>query len=230
VTFVGAFVAPEDFYPPGETVMVFTRLMSGLGELGWELVLDGGAIVGVKYGCGETAAELIELHGLTERVSVGSELPQSSGIHSVDMAIAAMLAGDMKALREMLVFSPTPCTVQEDFGALICRTDEPDGTIADALPVAHCHGTYVRPDEMSDELFTNVWGFYGAFLTTNDGWPAGDYALIFERGPMGDLERSALELIVTDAGIVGVHTGCAMSPEAMVEFQQLTEVLIAPAE
>jgi hypothetical protein len=70
VTFVDAFAAPQQFFPQAETVLVFTRLMSGIGEIGWELAVADDAIVGIKYGCGETAAELIEFQGLGEAIAV----------------------------------------------------------------------------------------------------------------------------------------------------------------
>lgn len=70
VTFVDAYNAPPRFFPPGETVFVFTRLMPGIGEIGWELVLVDDAITGVKYGCGETASGLIERQQLGEPVAV----------------------------------------------------------------------------------------------------------------------------------------------------------------
>jgi hypothetical protein len=44
--------------------------MSGIGEIGWELALADDAIVAIKYGCGDTAAELITLQGLGEPIVV----------------------------------------------------------------------------------------------------------------------------------------------------------------
>jgi hypothetical protein len=70
VTFVNAYNAPSGLFPPGETILVFTRLMPGIGEIGWQLVLADDAIVGVKYGCGETASGLIERQQLGQPIAV----------------------------------------------------------------------------------------------------------------------------------------------------------------
>lgn len=229
VTFVDAFVAPDDFYPPGETVMVFSRLMSGLGELGWELVLDGGAIVGVKYGCGETAQQLIELHELKDRVPLTFET-RTSGIEVVDRAITAVLAGNLETLRGMVVFSSVACVAPVDgLGAPpFCLEGEPVGTLVDVFPIAHCHGAWARPNELTMQAFEDVAELYAVFNTNEGGWPEGQYAAIFRRGPIGELQTSAVELIIRDDGVVGMNTGCGMSPEAMVEFQGLTNAIVPP--
>jgi hypothetical protein len=70
VTFVDAFAAPQQFFPGADTVLVFTRLMSGIGEIGWELALADDAIVAIKYGCGDTAADLIALQGLGDPILI----------------------------------------------------------------------------------------------------------------------------------------------------------------
>jgi hypothetical protein len=69
VTFVNAYNAPAGLFPPGETVLVFTRIMPGIGEIGWQLMLADDAIVGVKYGCGETASGLIERQQLGQPIA-----------------------------------------------------------------------------------------------------------------------------------------------------------------
>ena len=73
ITFVNAFRAPEGFWPEGETVLLFTREQPGIPEIGWQAILTGGAITGIRYGCGQTASELIDLHDLTDVVPVDGE-------------------------------------------------------------------------------------------------------------------------------------------------------------
>ncbi len=70
---MNAFRAPEGFWPEGETVLLFTREQPGIPEIGWQAILTGGAITGIRYGCGQTASELIDLHDLTDVVPVDGE-------------------------------------------------------------------------------------------------------------------------------------------------------------
>ena len=70
ITFVNTYNAPSGFFPEGEQVLLFTRQMSGVGEIGMQFVLTDESISGIRYGCGITAEEMIELHGLGEPIDI----------------------------------------------------------------------------------------------------------------------------------------------------------------
>jgi hypothetical protein len=70
ITFLDAYNAPSGFFPAGETVLLFTRQQSGLGEIGLQLVLTDESITGIRYGCGITAKEMLQLHGLGEPIDI----------------------------------------------------------------------------------------------------------------------------------------------------------------
>ena len=87
ITFVGAYVAPDGFGPghgpagsvgcrpvdphaEGENVLLFTRELPGIPEIGLQLILTDDSVSGIRYGCGITAEEIIELHGLGEPIDI----------------------------------------------------------------------------------------------------------------------------------------------------------------
>jgi hypothetical protein len=70
ITYLNAYTAPVGFFPEGETVLLFTRTMPGIPEIGLQLILTDDAITGIRYGCGITAEEMVELHGLGEPLDV----------------------------------------------------------------------------------------------------------------------------------------------------------------
>jgi hypothetical protein len=70
ITFVNAYDSPTGFFPEGETVLLFTREQPGIPEIGLQLILTDDAVSGIRYGCGITAEEMIELHGLGEPVAI----------------------------------------------------------------------------------------------------------------------------------------------------------------
>lgn len=160
-----------------------------------------------------------------------SATPGHTGIVAVDTAIDAVRAGDVDALREMFVYSPVPCVVSpEGLGAPpTCIDGEADGTPVDVISVAQCEGYYVRPDKADGiELPVQASTLYAVYGASDTLWPEGEYAVIFDRGESNFPQ--AWELILTDDGISGIHHGCAMSPERIVEFQQLTDAIVAPQQ
>ncbi|MBI5288498.1 MAG: hypothetical protein HY873_05955 [Chloroflexi bacterium] len=226
IVFLNAYRTPEDFYPPGDTVLLFTREQERIGKWGMQLILTGENVTGVRYGCGQSAAELIALHGLVAPIDVDGV---TSGIASVDRAVAAVLTHDLTAIEDLLRYSPVACVaVQEGIGAPpLCLPSEPDGTVIEALPVAQCEGFHVRPGDVQLDVFAEPIQFYAVYRTPPGEWPVGDYLVIFYRG-FGEMERAAIELAMDDEGVVAIDLGCAMTPEAMVEFQRLTDAIVAP--
>ena len=72
IAFMNAYNAPAGFFPEAETVLLFTRLQSGIGEIGMQLILTDESISGIRYGCGITAEEMIELHGLGQPIDLNT--------------------------------------------------------------------------------------------------------------------------------------------------------------
>jgi hypothetical protein len=68
ITFLNGYAAPEGFFPDGEEVLLFRREQPGIGEIGLQLIVTDDAVTGIRYGCGITAEEMIELHGLGEAI------------------------------------------------------------------------------------------------------------------------------------------------------------------
>jgi hypothetical protein len=72
ITFFNAYNAPAGFFPEGERVLLFRRQQAGIGEIGMQLILTDESISGIRYGCGITAEDMIELHGLGDPIDIGT--------------------------------------------------------------------------------------------------------------------------------------------------------------
>ncbi len=69
ISFYAAYRATDAFYPPSDYVVVFSRTQPNIeGEMGIEFVATDEGIVGINYGCGQTAPELVEFQQLTDAI------------------------------------------------------------------------------------------------------------------------------------------------------------------
>ncbi len=156
-----------------------------------------------------------------------------TGVASIDAAIDAMLITDLSALRAMIRFTPTPCVISpEGLGALpTCRPGEAEGTAVDVLPIAQCEGFFARPDELAlDGVPSLAVRLYAVYRAPADVFPPGKYFVLFSaRAPGAADAVRGFALVMTDDGITGIHFGCAQTPEQIVEFQRLTDAIVAPA-
>lgn len=150
-----------------------------------------------------------------------------------------MLARDLGALRALVRFTPTPCVINpEGLGAPpTCRDGEAAGTAVDVLPIAQCEGFFSRPDELNlDGLLLGLDGvpsvainLYAAYRAPADVFPPGKYFVIFSaRAPGATDAPRGFALTMSDEGVTGIHHGCAQTPAQMVEFQRLTDAIVAP--
>jgi hypothetical protein len=154
-----------------------------------------------------------------------------TGIAAVDAAIDAALSRDIDALRQAIVYTPAACVTEPEGPGSppTCRPGESEGTLVDVLPSAQCEGFFSRPDAIDlDGVFNvSVMGLYGVYRTPADFFPPGAYAVVFTQNRPG-IDEAGRELVMTDAGIVGINYGCGETPQQMVEFQHLTDTIIPP--
>ncbi|MDO8615370.1 MAG: hypothetical protein Q7T33_06485 [Dehalococcoidia bacterium] len=59
---------PQDSEPAAEYAVLFSKAASAGDEIGVELLVQGERFVHVKFGCGETPAQLVQLQGLEDVV------------------------------------------------------------------------------------------------------------------------------------------------------------------
>ena len=59
---------PQGSEPPAEYAVLFSKTAPAGDEIGSELLVQGGRFVHVKFGCGETPAQLAEFQGLEDVV------------------------------------------------------------------------------------------------------------------------------------------------------------------
>jgi len=153
--------------------------------------------------------------------------PATTGIASVDAAIAAVEVGDIDALMQQVTYTKQPCIALADVqpleGRPVCRSGESTGDLVDDFAVGNCEGGVIRrenPAAIRQALETFLHGplrFYGAYKTIPSVWGAGKYVAVFHARPGGPgLARVAM---LDDAGIVGAATGCGSTPEQLAANQ-----------
>jgi hypothetical protein len=157
--------------------------------------------------------------------------PGPSDNATINRIVAAVEAEDYDALRGFVLFRLMPCVDEpEGIGAPPeCLEGEDEGDLVEVFPAAQCEGWFVRPDDLDTTSFpARDTQLYGVYETTPEHYPEGNYAIIF-RGGAGT-SGDAWQLVASDAGITGIHYGCAQSPAQMVEFQRLEVALVPPQQ
>ena len=224
ITFVNAYAAPSGFFPPGETVLLFTRLMSGIGEIGLQLIVTDDAVSGIRYGCGITAEEMIELHGLGDPLDLADP---DTGISAHEAIVNAAEAGDIDTLLSFVRFAPTACTLRTEGigGPPLCRADEAEGTLIPVVMVADCEGHLDR----AEDLRSSSWSGSGSTFVAAYSAPSGllpdaavDTVLMFERNVSGSGPLGA-EILLEGGAIVGFWHGCGQTVDQLVELHGLGE-------
>lgn len=165
----------------------------------------------------------------TATAPAGTPTGESEGTPTVvNDIIDAVAAADADGIEEMLVYTSLACTatVEGLGGPPICAEGEPDGTLVDVLPLAFCEGSYARPGELNTFPLTEDITFYAAYRTAGDSYPPGDYIVVFTRTQPNIEGETALAIIASDEGIVGIHFGCAQTVEQFIDFNDLTDVII----
>ncbi len=67
ITFYAAYRVTDDFYPPGDYVVVFSRTEPNIGgETALAIIADDRGIVGVHFGCAQTIDQFIDFQQLTD--------------------------------------------------------------------------------------------------------------------------------------------------------------------
>jgi hypothetical protein len=162
-----------------------------------------------------------------------TETPVVGAPAEVQAIVDAALSGDPEELRALVGYTKVGCiTTPQGIGQPpLCREGEAEGTPVDVLWVAACEGGHVRADEIDDTLsMLSGLGFYAVYR-----WPeafdqppvAAEYAAIFSRtSPQG--EALAVQLLIEDRRLVAVKFGCGETPEQLVEFEQLEDVVLPP--
>jgi hypothetical protein len=152
----------------------------------------------------------------------------------VQQAIDLVLAGDYLSVEELFVYQMVACAVDVmgAGGPPECEADEADGTEVEVLPVSQCEGAYLRPQDvfLAQRMRDQESALYAVYnAATADIFPAGDYAVVFSyvRPAMPDTTLT-LELLMSDAGVVGVNFACGEDPATLVSEQGLTEAIVAP--
>jgi hypothetical protein len=151
----------------------------------------------------------------------GNESAGRSGVPEVDAVVEALLTGDQEALRGMVEYGQVPCSTESGTGRELCRPDEPDGTLVDAVVAADCEGYFIRPDGIDVALGALLEGAPKLYAVYKVPPPSPnmsigpDYVAVFSaKGPApGQVFGRALGM--GDGDVVAVNLGCGQSPEQL---------------
>jgi hypothetical protein len=128
-----------------------------------------------------------------------------TGIQEIDDVIAAALAHDLAALRQLIRYTLTGCTKAEGLGGPPkCEPGEAEGTRVEVFPILGSEGGFVRRSSIDRVLPLNLKGLYGVYRVPANAyrevyWPSGRYGLVLIRD-----DESAMTLLVEDGGIVRI--------------------------
>lgn len=115
-------------------------------------------------------------------------LSTRTGNADVDAVIAAVESGDPKQLRDLIRFTPIPCTKAEGLGGPPkCETGKAEGTPHTVLPILGPEGHFMREADLTGFPGVSVIGVHAVYklsdsVNSEDAYPAGEYAVAFTGG------------------------------------------------
>ena len=165
-----------------------------------------------------------------------SPTPRRTSIAEVDAVLDAIFSGDAEAVAALIGYTTIPCVTEVTGlgGPPLCLPGEPDGTLVEVFSKAQCEGYYVRPDRMAgtlSHLSSLDKELYGVYRSPPLEWPGGDYVVIVSAvvtPEEGEPWVSGSGIFIEDDRIVAVYSGCAQTPDQVVENWKLTDVVLQP--
>ncbi len=146
----------------------------------------------------------------------------TSGVATVDAAIAAIAAGDVSALRGLVAYTKVACRASPPQGfpqPPKCPPGTPDGTPVDIFAGASCEGFYILPDDVDEAVARFLDGRPGLYAVIESDpsapapvdWPAARYTIVY--GVEHDvLDLLAQEVLIGEEGVAGILSGCSATP------------------
>ena len=116
-------------------------------------------------------------------------------------------------------------------GAIAALPSGPgDGRAVEVMPFSACEFGYYRPHEFELMLAQIAeQDVYGVYEATPEVRFPGDYVLVLTRSRPDDPSlQIATEVTVKDGRIVGVYSGCPLTPEELVQQHKLGDPIWAP--
>ena len=111
-----------------------------------------------------------------------------TGVAELDAIIAAVLAGDTAAQKNLIGYTEAGCSSAEGLGGPPpCLPGEPEGTPVEVLPILGAEGGYIRKAHIDAWAGLRATELYAAYEVsdaayTEPNFPAGEYALVFGDG------------------------------------------------
>lgn len=210
---------PEGYFPAGYTMIIIVGQQSPYSWQTNALVVSGGSVTGAIDRCPvEMLYPPVEFVVLPPPQDAGPDFARRSGIDVIDRFLDALAARDIEALAVLVSYTPIGCVVeQRGIGALpLCEAGEGDGTIVEALPLAHCEGNYEREREtigrVLPQLSETQWALYavldlGDAPSVQDDFRRGRYQVVLHN-PANPEWQQAIALGFDDAGMTIVWYGC----------------------
>ena len=201
----------QGFWPEAQYVVVF---LSDLPQLWSSVVVQDGAIMSVRLGCGESPAETLARVDADDVLLPPPQwgLSRVTGLDAVDDAIYAVAIRDLDVLRLSVRPSLVGCVTAEELPSRrpLCAIGESFGDEVEALPVSGCRDGYLRKGaELNEALESLVHGtpsLYGVFEGGARPWPEGEYDVLVAVEDRGEMR--GISLVVSGRGVVGLRIGC----------------------
>jgi hypothetical protein len=152
-----------------------------------------------------------------------------TGVAGLDAIIAAVLAGDTTAQKNLIGYTEAGCSSAEGLGGPPpCLPGEPEGTPVEVLPILGAEGGYIRKSDIGAWEGLRSADLYAAYEVsdaayTEPNFPAGEYALVFG-GTSGT--GSDFTLQVRDGRIVRIDHYFGADPR--ISREDVVRYLVSP--
>lgn len=135
--------------------------------------------------------------------------------------------------QDYIQFLITPCTTVDGLGGPPkCEAGMDDGTSVEVFPLGGAEGQFATPKNMDNVLQFWIKDLYAVYKVPADAyeksyWPAGEYALLFERD-QNDIPFP-ITVLVADGKIVRINYHFGITAEDQLASIPVEQVIVSPS-
>lgn len=144
----------------------------------------------------------------------------------------SILSGVIDERLRLIQFLSTGCTFADGLGGPPkCQEGQEEGTLVEVFPVGGSEGSFATRETIDQTLEFTVIDLYAVYAVPDDAyredfWPAGDYALVFNR-TQNEIPMP-LTVLVNDGKIVRLQFHFGTPVEDLLAGVPVSQIIIPP--